>query len=81
MKENDVKILCQSYRQENTHFFCDPSLSFQKKDVVQFQKNEKIFEKGKGTHKKRAHLVKLVYTIDSKSVPVFPGYRFESDSE
>ena len=30
--------------------------------------------------KKSAHLVKLVYTKDSKSVPV-SGYRFESDSE
>ena len=47
-------------------------------------KGRKLFQKciwGKGSVKKRAHLVKLVYTIDSKSVPVFPGYRFESDSE
>lgn len=28
-----------------------------------------------------AHLVKLVYTTDLKSVPVFLGYRFKSDSE
>ncbi len=28
-----------------------------------------------------AHLVKLVDTIDSKSVPIYLGYRFESDSE